>query len=99
MKATIKIPRRAVDSRPDGITMFSHIEYQVEGTPEEIELTYQQVMHDTEGLNKKEWADFRDNYYLGDGKMNPDEQELLTKCSGWQKLVINELKLAKKRHG
>ena len=78
--------------------MFSTIEYEVEGTPNEIEEMYQLVMADTDGLNQKEWADFRDNYYMGDGSMNPDEQELLEKCNGWQKLVINQIKLAKK-HG
>lgn len=100
MKATIKIPRRAVDSKPNGqgITMFSHIEYQVEGTEQEIEDFYQRHMEDTEGLNQKEWAQFRDDYYMGDGTMNPDQQELLERCNGWQKLVINQIKLAIKNN-
>ena len=99
MKAIIKIPRRAVDSKPEGgITMFSTIEYEVEGSPEEIEETYQLIMDDSEGLNKKEWSDFRNAYFMGDGTMNPDMQDLLHRCSKWQRLVINEMKLAIKNN-
>jgi len=97
MKAKIKIPRRAVDSKPSGgITMFSHIEYDVEGTTSEIEDIYQSVMHDTDGLNAKDWAQLRDEYEMNGGEMTPDMQDMYVKCNGIQRHVLNQMKLAKR---
>ncbi len=71
-------------------------------TQEEAFLAYEEVKilwaNHKEGLNQTEWARFRDSYIMGDGTMNPDMQEQLERCNKWQKLVINQIKLAIKNN-
>lgn len=90
MKAIIKIPRKDVPSSDGQISMFSHIEYEVEGTVEEIEAVYQEVMTDKQGYNTREWAKIR-NDYMKTGEIHPDLLEGMSKA---QKFVINEIKNA-----
>jgi len=46
-----------------------------------------------EGLGIRDWAQFRDNFYLHQ-VLDPDDQEKMEKLSRLQRHVINEMKLA-----
>ena len=51
----------------------------------------------SDGLNQLEWAQLRNEFEMNGGEMNPHLQEMLTKANEWQRLVINQMKLAKRK--
>jgi len=92
MKAKLHIPIESIKGFE--IEMFAYADVEVEGTKEEIYAQYQElknILKGGEGLNQLEWAKFRKEFMLSEGRNQRIEEH--NKLASWQSFVLHQMEL------